>query len=161
MNRQSTLFILLTCFIVGLSCTQKIDYISEEKKIKSILENWMVDVENMNLEGVEKIFENNELFMVWSDSNEIKRWEDYKQHLLDLFPNYTQISIPVTKQKIKLSRSGDVAWFFLISDFIGKKTDGTNTSLRDMRLSGVLERINGKWLIVHSHYSSLPNEIEN
>ena len=41
----------------------------------------MVDVENMNLEGVEKIFENNELFMVWQTSNEIKRWEDYKQHL--------------------------------------------------------------------------------
>jgi ketosteroid isomerase-like protein len=146
---------------MGLSCTQKIDHISEEKKIKSILENWMVDVENNNLEGVEKIFENNELFMVWQTSNEIKRWEDYKQHLLDIFPNTTQRSIPVTKQIIKLSRSGDVAWFFLIADFIGKKTDGTNTSIRDMRLSGVLERINGRWLIVHYHSSFLPNEIEN
>jgi hypothetical protein len=78
MNRQSTLFILLTYFIIGLSCTQKIDDISEEKKIKSILENWMVDVENKNLEGVEKIFENNELFIVWQTNNEIKRWEERK-----------------------------------------------------------------------------------
>lgn len=161
MNRQSTLFILLTCFIMGLSCTQKIDYISEEKKIKLILENWMVDTENKNLEGVEKIFENNELFMVWQTSNEIKRWEDYKQHLLDIFPIYKQMSFPITKQIIKISRSGDVAWFFLIADFIGKKADGTNTSIRDMRLSGVLERINGRWLIVHYHSSFLPNEIEN
>lgn len=161
MNRQSTLLILLTCFIMGLSCTQKIDHISEEKKIKSILENWMVDVENNNLEGVEKIFENNELFMVWQTSNEIKRWEDYKQHLLDIFPNTTQRSIPVTKQIIKLSRSGDVAWFFLIADYISTKTDGTKTSIKDMRVSGVLERIDGRWLIVHFHSSFLPNEIEN
>jgi len=146
---------------MGLSCTQKIDHISEEKKIKSILENWMVDVENNNLEGVGKIFENNELFMVWQTSNEIKRWEDYKQHLLDIFPNTTQRSIPVTKQIIKLSRSGDVAWFFLIADYNRKKTDGTKTSIKDMRVSGVLERIDGRWLIVHFHSSFLPNEIEN
>ena len=58
----------------------------------------------------------------------------------------------VWDQKITLSQNGDTAWFFCmlndISTWKGRQTGWENT-----RWTGVLEKRNGKWVIVQQHFS--------
>jgi hypothetical protein len=59
---------------------------------------------------------------------------------------------------VYLSRSGDVAWYDAILDdvveFDGKRGGGEN-----IRWTGVLEKRDGKWVIVHMHASLAADKV--
>ena len=155
-----TFFILLGCQTPdfhGLSEAERI--IAEDSittHIESLIDQWITDVTNENIEGVEKLANLDELFMVWQTDNDIKGWYDYKQHLVETYAKYEEISFSTTYREIRISRSGEVAWFYYTQDFDGRQNDGTNVSLQDMRVTGVLEKIDGHWMLVHFHSSYLP-----
>jgi len=54
--------------------------------------------------------------------------------------------------KIHLSRGGDVAWFSALLDDFGEWR-GKPTAWVDCRWTGVLEKREGKWVIVQMHFS--------
>lgn len=54
--------------------------------------------------------------------------------------------------RINLSRSGDVAWFSCILDDCGE-WDGQPYDWLNTRWTGVLEKRDGRWLIVQMHFS--------
>jgi len=149
-------FLLSVCFIIGFSCAEKIDLDAEKVKIKSILDTWVVYVAEKNLEAVKNICDTDELFYIDQRSIVTKRWRDYEQHLVDIFQIFEEMSFHITEQVIRLSRSANTAWFFETQDFSGLQKDGSTISLKDVRISGVLEERNSRWLIVHFHSSFLP-----
>lgn len=57
--------------------------------------------------------------------------------------------------RINLSRSGDVAWFSAVMDDIGE-WQGEPASWLNTRWTGVLERRDGRWVIVQQHFSWVP-----
>ena len=61
-------------------------------------------------------------------------------------------STEIRDMRINLSRSGDVAWFSCILDDFGEY-DGRKWEWVNCRWTGVLERIEGKWLIFQMHFS--------
>jgi hypothetical protein len=54
--------------------------------------------------------------------------------------------------RIHFSRGGDVAWYACYLDDIGE-WDGQVSGWRNVRWTGVLEKIEGKWLIMQMHFS--------
>jgi len=58
--------------------------------------------------------------------------------------------------RISLSRSGDVAWFSGVMDDIGE-WQGEPASWLNTRWTGVLERRDGRWVIVQQHFSWVPD----
>jgi ketosteroid isomerase-like protein len=64
--------------------------------------------------------------------------------------------------RVSLSRSGDVAWFSAILDDFGE-SNGKPYAWLNTRWTGVLEKREGKWLIVQMHFSfaSDANESES
>jgi ketosteroid isomerase-like protein len=57
--------------------------------------------------------------------------------------------------RINLARSGDVAWFSGVMDDHGE-WQGEPASWLDTRWTGVLERRDGRWVIVQEHFSWVP-----
>lgn len=57
--------------------------------------------------------------------------------------------------RINLSHSGDVAWFSGVMDDIGEWR-GEPASMLNTRWTGVLERRDGRWVIVQQHFSWVP-----
>ena len=95
-----------------------------------------------------------DLVVIWTGANTTTiGWRDYVK-LFDAWmgPRFKATLTQVRDLRIKISRSGDVAWFFAMLDDLGE-WDGKPTGDRDIRWTGVLEKRNGKWVIVQEHGS--------
>lgn len=68
------------------------------------------------------------------------------------YASYENVEFNVYNQHIKLSQSGDVAWFTETFDLF-LIAQGNPVSLQGIRLSGVLEKRNGNWKVVQLHTS--------
>ena len=71
-------------------------------------------------------------------------------------PDFKAIRYEIRDLKITLSHSGDVAWYYCILDDINE-WKGNPASWMNTRWTGVLEKRNGKWVIVQMHFS-FPSE---
>lgn len=67
-------------------------------------------------------------------------------------PDFKAVRYEIRDLKIKRSRSGDVAWFFCLLDDINE-WQGKPASWENTRWTGVLEKRDGRWVMVQQHFS--------
>jgi ankyrin repeat protein len=67
-------------------------------------------------------------------------------------PDFKAVRYEIRDLKIKLSKSGDVAWFFCILDDINE-WKGRPANWENTRWTGVLEKRAGRWTMVQQHFS--------
>jgi len=67
-------------------------------------------------------------------------------------PDFTYVRHELKDLKIKLSKTGDVAWYYCVLDDINSYK-GQPANWENARWTGVLEKRNGKWVIVQHHFS--------
>jgi ketosteroid isomerase-like protein len=67
-------------------------------------------------------------------------------------PDFKAIRYEIRDLKIKLSRSGDVSWFYCVLDDVNEWR-GRPASWMNTRWTGVLEKRNDRWRIVQMHFS--------
>jgi len=90
---------------------------------------------------------------VHPDGSVVKGFEDFKKaEKLWGSPEFKAIRYEIRDLKIKLSKSGDVAWFFCILDDINEYK-GQPANWENARWSGVLEKREGRWVMVQQHFS--------
>ncbi len=95
-----------------------------------------------------------DLFVVWTNSKSaVSSWKEYVK-LFDTWmdPRFKATVTEVRDLQIHLSRSGTVAWYSATLDDLGE-WDGKPVGARDIRWTGVLEKRNGKWVVVQMHGS--------
>jgi len=101
-----------------------------------------------------------DLFYFWTDSTfTVSGW---KQHLkyYDMWmdPKFKAVRTDVRDLQIHLSRSGDVAWYAAILDDV-VEWDGKRGGAENIRWTGVLEKRDGKWVIVQMHASLASDKV--
>ena len=67
-------------------------------------------------------------------------------------PRFRALRYEISELKISISRSGTVAWWFCMLDDINE-WNGEPASWENTRWTGVLEKRDGKWVIVQMHFS--------
>lgn len=72
-------------------------------------------------------------------------------------PHFKAIRYDIRDLKINISNSGDVAWYYCMLDDINE-WKGQPANWENTRWTGVLEKRNGKWVIVQMHFSFADNE---
>lgn len=90
---------------------------------------------------------------VHPDGAVVKGFEDFKK--AEKFwgsPDFKAVRYEIRDLKIKLSKSGDVAWFFCILDDINE-WKGQPANWENTRWTGVLEKRDGRWVTVQQHFS--------
>lgn len=129
----------------------------EIRKIESVVKRhigWAVD--NKNMQSLfETVVNNDELFFFQTDSKSTIKGFDGLLKLTDNFfmrDDFKAIKTEVKDMRIHISTSLQTAWFSCIlndyNEFQGKPTNWEN-----VRWTGVLEKIEGKWKIFHMHFS--------
>ncbi len=107
------------------------------------------------------VIANDEDFLeVHPDGAVVKGFEDFKK--AETFwgsPDFKAIRYEVRDLKIKLSKSGDSAWFFCILDDINE-WKGQPANWENTRWTGVLEKREGRWVMVQQHFSFASNREE-
>lgn len=79
-------------------------------------------------------------------------WEPLKEAVSQMMPALENVKISVKSLTIKVHPTGQVAWFSEIWDW-DFLMDGKSIHSPGQRLTGVLEKRNGEWVIVQIHNS--------
>ena len=83
----------------------------------------------------------------------VRGFEDFKKaEKFWMNPDFKAIKYEIKDLSINFSNSGDVAWFFCMLDDINE-WKGRPANWENTRWTGVLEKRNGKWVIVQQHFS--------
>jgi len=90
---------------------------------------------------------------VHPDGGVVKGFEEFKKaEGIWMSPNFKAVRYEIRDLRIKLSKSGDVAWFFCVLDDINE-WKGQPANWENTRWTGVLEKRNGRWVTVQQHFS--------
>ena len=83
----------------------------------------------------------------------VKRFEDVKQNVpFWMSPDFKYVRHGLKDLEIKFARCGEVAWFFCILDDINT-FKGEPATWENTRWTGVVEKRDGKWVVVSQHFS--------
>jgi len=121
-----------------------------ERAIRDCI-GWAKDKDFQVLYGV--IANDPDFLEVHPDGVVVKGFEEFKKG--ESFwgsPDFKAICYEIRDLRIKLSRSGDTAWFFCILDDINE-WKGRPANWEDTRWTGVLEKRDGRWVMVQQHFS--------
>ena len=102
-----------------------------------------------------------DLFIFWTDSKSVTAgWKEYVK-LFDTWmdPRWKATVTEVRDLRVHLSRSGDVAWYSAMLDDLSE-WDGKPTGARDIRWTGVLEKRDGRWVVVQMHGSVARDKVQ-
>jgi len=83
----------------------------------------------------------------------VKRFEDVKQSApFWMSPDFKYVRHELKDLEIKLARCGTVAWFYCVLDDINTYK-GEPANWENARWTGVVEKRDGKWVVVSQHFS--------
>jgi ketosteroid isomerase-like protein len=113
---------------------------------------WALTKDRPLLEGI--IAHDADLFIFHPDSKStVVGWNAFARNFNTwMDPRFKATSFDVRDLRVGFSRSGDVSWFSAVLDDMGE-WDGRPVGWRDTRWTGVLEKRNGRWVIVQMHFS--------
>ncbi len=101
-----------------------------------------------------------DLFYFWTGSTHtVAGWKQH-QKTFETFmdPRFKAVRTEVRDLRVHLSRSGDVAWYSATLDDV-VEWDGKRGGGENIRWTGVLEKREGKWLIVQMHASLAADKV--
>ncbi len=87
------------------------------------------------------------------NSKIIRGFDEFKKN--EVFwgnPNFKAVKYEIRELKISVSESGTVAWYYCVLDDINE-WNGKPAEWRNTRWTGVLEKRDGRWVIVQMHFS--------
>ena len=153
-NRMcSVVVIALTLQISG--CSSRLDIDAERTVIAQVISDHIGWFKNKDFQLLfSTCAQDSNFFMFQLDSKStirgFKQFEEYSVLWQNPDAHYTRHELH--DLKIDFSRSGDVAWFSNILEDCGEYK-GKDYCWKDTRWTGVLEKREGKWVIVHEHFS--------
>ena len=161
--KRVILFLFL--FTIITSCNYEepetpVDFKSETLQVQAILEKYVLANENQDFEIIKQIWASDDnIVMIGTDSDErLVGWGKIEKAIKHQFKEFRDTYITVSDQIIRINETANTASFseLLAYNFIYQNEA---KSFKGLRFTGVLEKIEGNWLLVQEHLS-LPAEIE-
>lgn len=145
--------------LVIFSCsTNQVDLESERQQVKMVLDDFIVAHETKDLDLLSSCFSDKpDILILGTDSDEL--WVDQKS-MVDAqrraYDTFDKVKLSVREKVLKMDKSGKTSWFYMKVDWF-VELKGVKHKFNDVRTTGVLENVGGKWRIVQIH-TSLPVE---
>lgn len=128
------------------------------EKEKGVVEKTIVSsigwVLNKDINLLYSIIANDSNFVEVSPNKRIvKSFEDFKKaESFWMSPDFKPLQYNIWDIEINFSQTGNTAWFFcMLNDF--NEWKGQPANWENTRWTGVLEKRDGKWVIVQMHFS--------
>jgi len=144
---------ILTILILSMGCQKAVDIEAEKSAIKSVLTDYIVSIENEDIELYGKIFVHDpEMVNFGTGANErIVGWDALKKVIEDQNSALSETKIIQSDVTINISPDGKFAWATSLWDF--KATMEAQVMQLPIRCSWILEKQSSDWKIVHFHKS--------
>ena len=154
MKRNIICTLLISCLLSIISCNPKSNFEAEKTQVKAVVDNFATFWEKEDTTILSAIFDHDpEMVNYGAEPKEVfVGWKALKDSLVEILPAFDQTKVTVKNQVIQISASRDVAWFSEIMDW-DLLYKGQPAHLPNQRLTGVLVKKDGKWVIVQFHNS--------
>jgi ketosteroid isomerase-like protein len=156
---MKTIYKFLFLLLCAYSCQQKKDdpitKINDEKiAIEKIVRNSIEWAQRKDTALLYSIIANDSDYIEVDPGNTVVRGiKDFKKaEKFWLDPRFKAVSCEIWDLKIRLSGNGTVAWYYCMLNDINE-WDRQPASWMNTRWTGVLEKREGKWVIVQMHFS--------
>ncbi|MFQ6093862.1 MAG: nuclear transport factor 2 family protein [bacterium] len=152
MNRWFTVGLLLFG-IFGLGCSKYVDPLTEIAAVKVALDRFYIAQQKEDMTALSALFAHEgDLVVFGPDEGErYVGWEAVKGMYQRQMDATEGLQTTLTDQVIKVSKDGAVSWVSSLNHATGQIGDEAVET--DYRATVVLEKREGKWLIVHIHTS--------
>ena len=159
MNRVLYILIILSVLMVGGCSTvdDTINVAEEKAAISTVIHNSIGWAANKDTVLSYACYAHDpELF--WfspRDDGTVRGYDSFVEMTESFFmkEEFKAIRYEIRELEINLSRSGDVAWYHArLDDY--NEWKGQPANWEDVRWTGVLEKRDGRWVIVQMHFSS-------
>jgi ketosteroid isomerase-like protein len=126
----------------------------EKQKVVQVINSVISWAKNKDINLLYSIIANDTSFIeVHPEEKVVRGFEDFKKaEKFWMNPDFKAIRYEIKDLSINFSNSGDVAWFFCMLDDINE-WKGRPANWENTRWTGVLEKRDGKWVIVQQHFS--------
>jgi len=152
-------FMLLSSLFIGfVSCdndAKSTINISDEKRlIEKTINNSIGWAKEKDLKLLYSAIANDTAYLeVHPNDRVVKGFEEFrKSEAFWMNPDFNAIRYQIRDLQINISKSGDVAWWYGMLDDINE-WKGQPANWENTRWTGVLEKRDGKWIIVQMHFS--------
>jgi hypothetical protein len=163
MKTAQIYFLMAGIAILGISChrsntvpVRKADLELEKQRVDQVVHNaicWAMTKDTVTLYNT--FVPDSTLFIFSPDSAStltgIKAIHDLADQVW-LTDRFKALECNIRDLRIQFSQHGDVAWYSCYLDDICE-WDGKKAGWRNVRWTGVLEKRQGKWLIMQMHFS--------
>ena len=138
----------------------EVDFDKEMSGIRMVLEQYELAREGEDFATIELIWASDEdIVLFGSEGDEqLVGFVAIKKAMSKQFDEIENTLINISDQKIKINKSGNVAWFSEVLDYNFIYL-GEDMSFEGIRFTGVLEKREGHWKMVQGHLS-VPYEAE-
>ncbi|MFC2121666.1 nuclear transport factor 2 family protein [Bacteroidota bacterium] len=153
MKKINLLMIIVVFLAIG-ACAPKVDMEVEKTNIKTVVDQFTQIWETMDLELFSKtIAHSPDMVNFGTDADERwVGWENLEKAIIQQMAVFEEGTVVIRDQVIKLSDTGKTAWFSEVTDW-DLIVQGEAVSMKDCRITGVLEKQNDNWVIVQFHFS--------
>jgi hypothetical protein len=154
------IFLLPVFILVFTACTPgpekcpDVDFNREMSEISLLLEKYELAREGGDFITVEQIWapDTNIILFGTEGEEQLVGIDAILKAMKRQFSEFQNTFINISDQKIQISRTGQTAWFSQVLDY-NFIYQGNNVIFEDIRFTGVLEKRDGKWMMVQGHLS--------
>ena len=152
-----SIILLLIGTIIGCNAMKsEIDIEAEKAQIAEVIKNSIAWAVNKDKELSYSCFSHDEdlFFFNPDDAGTMRGFKAFTELTESFFmhEDFKAISSDVRELEIVISQSGDAAWYHArLDDY--NEWKGQSANWEDIRWTGVLEKLDGKWVIVQMHFS--------
>ena len=152
-------FGIVIMFTVICGCahnSEKHNYDSEKEKqlIEKSINSCIGWAGKKDISLLHSVIANDSSFLeVHPDGKVVKGFEEFRKAEKSwMSPDFQAVRYEIRDLRINISESGDAAWWFCMLDDINT-WQGEPASWENTRWTGVLEKREGRWIIVQQHFS--------
>jgi ketosteroid isomerase-like protein len=154
--------VFLLCFAFGCKKAEEVaeeakpvvDLEAEKAAVKTLVDEWMHCFETEDIETFSNLIAHDpDLVNFGTDAAERwVGWEALRDSVQKQFESTENVIVSTKDQVIFVHKAGEVAWFSMLVDMEGI-AQGEPFRQEGMRLTGVLEKLDGNWVVVQIHAS--------
>jgi ketosteroid isomerase-like protein len=150
--KNLTVYFLILPLILTLGCQIEVNIEAEKTSIETLFNNYSDAWKDLDIDKFSKMFLTSGDLIIITNEKKFIGWDSWKNSLIDFFNSASDVVVKFKDPLIYVHPTGKVAWLSVLEDADWMQ-DGESLSIRDMRVTWVLEKINGNWEIVQGHWS--------
>ena len=154
-NRWATLIAVVSVSLLLPACNRAADIEQEKKNVEQVLEKYLESVKTADLTLASQVWLQREDTSVVTPFGRFKGWASVRDGLYINFLQKAFAERSLRPDDLAITVSGHSAWAVFDWTFTAKLADGQSFSSKGWE-SHVYEKTDGRWAIVHVHYSVPP-----